>query len=749
MVTKFTPFPADGGGKLRSLAVLRRLASMGPTTLCCFADGTGDADALRAEGITVHEVPWTPGPLTVAKGILPAGSLSAARFHDARLAAVVREQVARQRPDLLQVEYSQLAPHLRAEGARVRALDCHNAEAALVASYAASAPPLRKVAALVEARLLERVERAGLLAADLVSVVSAKDAERLPVQPRRLVTALNGWEPRPLLEPASDPVAVFVGVLGWQPNADAAQWLAQQVWPHVRASLPQARASLVGRNPSPATLALAGDGLTVTGTVPDVQPYLQQARVALAPLRAGGGTRLKILEALAAGRPVVATSVGADGLEDLVGSGVVVADDPREFAARVVELLDDPARAQDLGRAGAAAVADRYSWDRVLTPWADAVQELVARADPEPPRASPARTLPRPRPGQALAGDGVAGSASTVITDLQQSTLAAFRPLLEGRDVALLDFPNHSNCGDSAIWRGEVAVAEALGCRVVYRCETGTYRREDIARLPESTAVLLHGGGNFGDLWPHFHAFRERVIADFPDRRIIQMPQSIHFQDPAALRRTQQLIAAHRDFVLVVRDHQSHALARTSFDCQVLLAPDMAFMLGARPRTHAATQPILALARTDHETLGEALDPVARAEGLNPVDWGRPRPPAHHPEGFLIRLDLGLDRLPPPLRTLGLLERRQGWIYEWQAEKQLQRGLEHLSRGEVVVTDRLHAHLLAELLGIPHVAMDSGYGKIRSYHETWLADSPLAHVETTAKGAVEKARQLSEELVAR
>ncbi|MGI4896866.1 MAG: polysaccharide pyruvyl transferase family protein, partial [Janthinobacterium lividum] len=614
----------------------------------------------------------------------------------------------------------------------------------------------------------------GLQSADLVSVVSAKDVERLPVRPRRLVTALNGWEPRPVLAPADDPVAVFIGVLGWQPNADAAQWLAQQVWPHVRAAMPAARASLVGRNPSPATLALAGNGLTVTGTVPDVQPYLAQARVALAPLRAGGGTRLKILEALAAGRPVVATSVGADGLEDLVGSGVLIADEPREFAARVVELLADPARAEELGRAGATAVAERYSWDHVLTPWVEAVQELLARAGtsspppavpspppavPSPPPAVPSlpnairsgaallrsrsRTTTRPAPSQPT------GESMTLISDLQESTLAAFRPLLAGRDVALLDFPNHSNCGDSAIWRGEVALAQALGCRIVYRCETGTYRREDIAKLPGNTAVLLCGGGNFGDLWPHFHAFREQVIADFPDRRIIQMPQSIHFQDPAALRRTQDLIAAHRDFVLVVRDHQSHRLAQEFFECQILLTPDMAFMLGARPRSHPATQPILALARTDHEALGDALGPVAEAEGLHPVDWGRPRPSARHPEGFLIRMNVGLNRLPPPLRTLGLLERRQGWVYEWHAEMQLQRGLEHLSRGEVVVTDRLHAHLLAELLAIPHVAVDSGYGKLRAYHETWLADSPLAHIETTAKGAVLKAQQLSEELVLR
>ncbi|PRY15259.1 polysaccharide pyruvyl transferase family protein [Kineococcus rhizosphaerae] len=335
---------------------------------------------------------------------------------------------------------------------------------------------------------------------------------------------------------------------------------------------------------------------------------------------------------------------------------------------------------------------------------------------------------------------------STVISALQQSTLEAFRPLLEGRDLAILDFPNHSNCGDSAIWRGEVALAQALGCRVVYRCETGTYRREDVARLPSSTVVLLHGGGNFGDLWPHFHAFRERVVQDFPDRRIVQMPQSIHFQDAKALERTRRIIDQHPDFVLVVRDHQSRRFAEENFDCRVMLSPDMAFMLGALTPSAPPVQDVFTLARTDHEALGEALGPVAAAEGLQPVDWGRPRPAAHTPEGFLIRVNLGLARLPAPLRSLGLFERRHGWVYEHLAEGHVQRGLDFLGRGRVVLTDRLHAHLLAELLGIPHVAVDSGYGKIRSYHETWLADSPLAHLESDGRAGVRRARELVEEL---
>jgi glycosyltransferase involved in cell wall biosynthesis len=125
---------------------------------------------------------------------------------------------------------------------------------------------------------------------------------------------------------------------------------------------------LVGRDPAPEVRALAAPGVEVTGTVPDVRPYVAAARVAVAPLRSGGGTRLKILEALDAGRPVVATSVGVSGLDDLVGDGVVVADDPAAMAAEIGTLLADDARAAALGAAGHAAVRSRYSWDGVLAP---------------------------------------------------------------------------------------------------------------------------------------------------------------------------------------------------------------------------------------------------------------------------------------------------------------------------------------------------------------------------------------------
>jgi glycosyltransferase involved in cell wall biosynthesis len=183
----------------------------------------------------------------------------------------------------------------------------------------------------------------------------------------------NGVDPGDALPPSDEALAVFVAQLAWAPNVDAATWLADEVWPLVRRARPDARLALVGRDPSPAVRALAGDGIEVTGAVPSVRPWLARAAVGLAPLRAAGGSRLKILESLDAGRPVVATRLGAEGLEDLIGHGVVVADDPAGLAAAIVELFGDPAGAARLGREGHDAVAARYGWDATLAPLLDAI----------------------------------------------------------------------------------------------------------------------------------------------------------------------------------------------------------------------------------------------------------------------------------------------------------------------------------------------------------------------------------------
>ncbi|MGA2519801.1 MAG: glycosyltransferase family 4 protein [Acidimicrobiales bacterium] len=370
VVTKFVPLPDNDGGKQRTLAIASRLARHAEVVLCAYDDGGADTAGLARMGIDVRSVPWRPTPVRAARGVVRTRSISAGRFFSPELAAEVERAAAEGPVDLVQVEYLQMVPVVPPVPGARRVLDLHNVESALVRSYARAGRGPAGLVAHAEARALAAMERRVLPGFDTVLVVSDQERERLPVAPRHVLVCPNGRDPHPLgvLAPAPTPTAVFVATMGWAPNVDAAVWFGREVWPAVLERSPEARLLLVGRDPAPAVQALAAPSVEVSGTVSDVRPYLAQARVAVAPLRAGGGTRLKILEALDAGRPVVATSIAVDGLEDLIGEGVVVADDAASMVEAVAGLLADPDRAEALGRLGHDAVAARHSWDAALAP---------------------------------------------------------------------------------------------------------------------------------------------------------------------------------------------------------------------------------------------------------------------------------------------------------------------------------------------------------------------------------------------
>lgn len=151
--------------------------------------------------------------------------------------------------------------------------------------------------------------------------------------------------------------------MDWYPNRDAVEYFAHHIFPKVRAEFPEARFVVAGRNPPRDFVASfrLESRIEFTGTVPDMRPYLSSASVVVVPLRLGGGTRIKILEACAAGRPVVSTTIGAEGLDLEPGKELLVEDDPAEFARAVIALLRDPARCDALAKAGRTAIVERYS----------------------------------------------------------------------------------------------------------------------------------------------------------------------------------------------------------------------------------------------------------------------------------------------------------------------------------------------------------------------------------------------------
>jgi len=373
MVTKFVPVPDDSGGKQRSLAIARRLAERADLVLCAYDDGGTDPRALEKLGVDVRAVPWHPGAAAALRGLARTRSISAGRFWSTALAGEIRRAAAEGPLDLLQVEYMQMAPLAVGVPAALRVLDLHNVDSALAASYAQARRPPWSAPFHVEAAALRALERRTLSAFDTVVVVSGRERDRLPPGAGAVVVCPNGIDTPVILPPAHSPTVAFVATMGWAPNTDAALWLGRQIWPRVLLRVPGARLLLVGRDPTPAVRALASETIEVSGTVADVRPYLAKTSVAVAPLRSGGGTRLKLLEALGAGRPVVATSIGVDGLEDLVGRGVVVADEATAIADALADLLKDPQAAADMGRAGHDAVATDHSWDGALAPLLEAV----------------------------------------------------------------------------------------------------------------------------------------------------------------------------------------------------------------------------------------------------------------------------------------------------------------------------------------------------------------------------------------
>jgi pyruvyl transferase EpsO len=295
------------------------------------------------------------------------------------------------------------------------------------------------------------------------------------------------------------------------------------------------------------------------------------------------------------------------------------------------------------------------------------------------------------------------------------------RPLLAlDEPLALLDFPSFPNVGDSCIWLGTVRYLRGLGVeRLCYTADSRTYAREHLQSVIGRGTILLSGGGNLGDLWPVHQPLREDVIAAFPRNRIIQLPQSIHFCDPAALARARDAFDRHPDFVLLVRDERSLEVARNDFRSPSLLCPDMALALGMLARPSPPSRSVVWLARGDHEALARPIPAVLPA-GVERLDWPRD---GHGPLVSLNRLGRAL---PFGSRALWPLRAPLSRLYEPLAARRVTRGCRILAAAHTVVTDRLHAHILCLLLGIPHFLLDNSYGKNRGFYETWTRACDIA-----------------------
>lgn len=338
--------------------------------------------------------------------------------------------------------------------------------------------------------------------------------------------------------------------------------------------------------------------------------------------------------------------------------------------------------------------------------------------------------------------------ASVRLREIRGSIDAVLGPLIApGAPIAIVGYPNHPNVGDGAIWVGEVAWLRERGGDVAFTCDEDGYRRDAMASAlgPDGT-ILLHGGGNFGDLWPQHQLLREQVVRDFPEHRIVSLPQTMRFEDPAALERARSCFDGHDRVTLLFRDEQSLAAARDRFASPSLPCPDLALALGPRARIAPPRVERLWLSRDDDERRQQRLLPTLPGADDLVVDWLGDEALPERTRLRTLRRAAGragraIARRPPPISALSRAQVRVG---DALAAQRLHYGERLLCQGRTVVTDRLHAHVLCVVLGIPHVIVDTGYGKLRGFHEAWTAGLEFVRVADNAAAALAAARELAQ-----
>jgi polysaccharide biosynthesis protein PslH len=397
--------PGGGGGATRQFHLLRRLVERGHS-VTVVAPATAEqldethAPAILADaGVDLRPAIRPARPVAAALGVareprlVPAGlrwPLYAWQFNLfwASMRNRVRESIAALEPDVITVEHDDAAgwvSHLPARPPRV--LMTQNVSWKLWQGLAARASALRASAFRLEAARHRAYVREHVTRFDAVVAVSGVDADELrALGASRLGVIPNGAacdELSPAPDSPSPPTLLFTGSMHHPPNPNGVRWFADEVWPAVIRELPQAKLVIVGRGPQRKVRPLAArQGIEVVGPVPSMAPHFERATAVVVPLLSGSGTRLKILEALASGRAVLSTTVGAEGLELAAGTDLLVEDDPERFARAAVRLLTDAQLRGSLVEAGRAAVLERYDWrqlgDRLERVLADVAQVPVA-----------------------------------------------------------------------------------------------------------------------------------------------------------------------------------------------------------------------------------------------------------------------------------------------------------------------------------------------------------------------------------
>lgn len=381
-ILPYVPLPSDTGGTLRTIELVRALASRFALDVFAVHRPGNDAEGFKrwlgelgvpASRLHLVDLPRVAPQDTLhsARAFLRGTPLTYLRFARQGLQDVFQRVLTERGPfDILHFDHLHMAQLLplarRLNPSAHMVIDQHNVESQLLARMAPlSAAPLRPLLRWQFNRV-ERLERECVGQADTVLACSDVDAEQLRAMGAKRVHVVPNGVKLPDFAPreSTGDDLVFVGSMDWWPNEDAVLRLAREVWPLVSSELSAGKLMVVGRSPPASVRALENERLVVTGSVPSVAPYLARALATAIPLRAGSGTRLKVLEAAAAGVPVVATRLAVEGLPVVEGRHVLLAESAEEFAGALRRLRNDPDLCSKLAQ-NARLMAEAFAWDGI------------------------------------------------------------------------------------------------------------------------------------------------------------------------------------------------------------------------------------------------------------------------------------------------------------------------------------------------------------------------------------------------
>jgi sugar transferase (PEP-CTERM/EpsH1 system associated) len=389
-------YPADTGGKIRSYNILRQLAGDHEVSYLCLTDETPSPEAIDHLGSFCKRVDYIPfkperkfSPefyLAILRNLFSSRPYVINKYKNSRIVEEIKKRVASGKVDVLLCDFLEMSVNLADIRGVPMVLFQHNVETEIWRRhFETNENPLKKGYLYIDYRRFYKYEKMACGWFDDVLVVSEADGgllrENYDVKHTTIIPTgvdTEYFKPNPgLMEPKS---IAFVGSMDWLPNQDAVEYFVGEIYPKIKTKVTDVRFCIVGRRPPEKIMNLAklDSSVTVTGTVDDIRPYVDKARVYIVPIRIGGGTRIKIYEALAQKKAIISTAIGAEGLPLVDGKHIIIADDPERFADAVIRLLNDD---DDLGMRisenGYSLVKEKYSWEKVAGSFSRALQEVV------------------------------------------------------------------------------------------------------------------------------------------------------------------------------------------------------------------------------------------------------------------------------------------------------------------------------------------------------------------------------------